>query len=1029
MINNLIKWSLNSRLLVIILGLILFVFGSFYTYQTPVDVLPEFAPPQVVIQTEAPGLAPEEVEALVTIPIESALNGTSRVQTVRSSSIEGLSFITVIFKWGTDIYTARQLINEKIQSVASLLPRSVKTPVMSPITSPIGSVYYFALTAKTTSLMDLRSFADWEIRNKLLSIPGIARVASYGGDLKQYQILVNPNQLAKYNVGLNQIVAAAENANVIVGGGYLIQNDREYLIRGLGRINSITELEDSVVTVNNDAPVFLKDIAKIRIGPAFKRSQGSVDGKEAVVVVINKQPGVNTLEVVEKITAAIEGIKKSLPKDVEITPTYNQADFINVSIKNIVSAIFEGSILVIIILVLFLGNWRTSVISLTAIPVSIIIAIIVLRAFGQTVNAMTLGGLAIAVGEIVDDAIIDVENVYKRLRENKLSASPRPVFDVIFDASIEVRSSVVYGTFIITIVFAPVLFLGGLAGQIFKPLALSYIIAIFASLFAALTLTPAMCFYLLSRGVDLHDHEPKVVSWLKEKYTKLLDRVLHQPKKLFIISATLFLIAIITFFNLGQAFLPELGEENIIIMALNPPGSSLETTQNVALTIEKVLQKYPEVIRVGNRAGRSENDDEPITSNISHFDITLKPGINKKRTEELMHLIRDDFEKIPGMIALIRSFISEAIENVMTGQRAPIVFKLYGNDLKVLKEYATKIAKTLKQVQGFSEVQVEPIVDIPQIHIEIKRNVAARYGLSVGDLSKTIQVAFNGIATSQKVVEGQKAFDIYIWFEKEYRNNLEVIKNTLIDTPKGIKIPLGQVAEVKERVGPNIINRENVSRRIVILVNAKKSDMSKSVDKGLALINKQITLPEGYLLDVEGEYKQQKETSQTLSILGILVLIAIFIILAFAFKSFRIATIIMANLPLALVGGILAIAISGEVVSIASLIGFITLFGLSTRNSILLVHRFVDIEEENPNLSIDEVIKQGSSDRLAPILMTALTAAFAMLPLALFPGAGREIEHPLAIVILGGLFSATALTLLAIPVAYKYWSKKELVKS
>lgn len=1023
MINNLIKWSLNNRLLVIILGLVLFVFGSFYTYQSPVDVLPEFAPPQVVIQTEAPGLAPEEVEALVTIPIESAVNGTNRVQTVRSSSIEGLSFVTVIFDFGTDIYTARQLITEKVQSVASLLPKSVKTPTLSPITSPIGPVYYFALTAKNTPLMDLRSFADWEIRNKILAIPGIARVLTYGGDLKQYQILIDLYKLTKYSLGLNQIVEAAENANIIVGGGYLIQEDREYLIRGLGRINSITELEDSVITTNNEAPIFLKDVARIQIGSALKKSYGSVDGKEAVIIAISRQPGVNTLEVTKKITAAIQNIKKSLPKDVEIIPTYNQADFINVSIKNIISAIIEGSILVIIILVLFLGNWRTSVISLTAIPISIIIAIVVLRSFDQTINAMTLGGLAIAIGEIVDDAIIDVENVYKRLKENKISDNPRPVLDVIFDASIEVRSSVVYGTCIITIVFAPVLFLGGLAGQIFKPLGLAYIISIFASLFAALTLTPAMCFYLLSKDIDLKDHEPKILTKLKEKYTKALDYVLHKPKKLFISSIILFLIAVILFFNLGKAFLPELGEENLIIMAFNPPGSSLKATQNVALAIEKKLKKYPEVIRVGNRAGRSENDDEPITSNISHFDITLKPGIEKHKKEKLMEAIAEDFEDVPGMIALIRSFISEAIEQVSTGQRAPIVFKLYGNDLRILKEYAEKIAKILKQVPGLTEVQLEPISDIPQIHIEIKRNVAARYGLTVGDLSKTIHVAFNGISTEQKVIEGQKAFDIYVWFDKEFRNDLEAIKNTLIDTPTGVKIPLGQVAEVREKVGPNIINRENVSRRMVILANAKKADMSKSVEKGLKLIEQKITLPEGYLIDVEGDYKQQKETNQKLIVLGFLILIAIFLILAFAFKSFKIATIIMANLPLALIGGVLAIALSGEVISIASMIGFITLFGLSTRNSILLVHRFVDIEKEQPELNIDEVIKHAALDRLAPILMTALTAAFAMLPLALFPGAGREIEHPLAIVILGGLFSATALTLLALPVAYKYWGR------
>lgn len=1019
MINGIIKWSLENRLIVIALGLIFFIFGAISTVQTPVDVLPEFAPPQVVIQTEAPGLAAEEVESLVTIPLESALNGTSRIQAVRSGSIEGLSFITVVFNWGTDIYLARQLVNEKIQSVSGFLPKNIKTPILSPITSPIGSVYFFALTSKSTSLMELRTYADWEIRNKLLSIPGVAKILAYGGDVKQYQILVSPNKLKQYNVGLDQVVRATEKANVIIGGGYLLEDDREYLIRGIGKVQSIEDLEDSVVAVNNNVPVYLKDIAKIKLGAAFKRSYGSVDGKNAVIVAVSKQPEVNTLEINEKIQAALKEIKKSLPQDVEMTPTYNQSDFIDTSIKNIISAIIEGSILVIIILFFFLGNWRTSFISLTAIPLSLIIAILILKAFGQTINAMTLGGLAVAVGEIVDDAIIDVENIYKRLRENKLSSNPKPALEVIYNASLEVRSSVVYGTYIITIVFLPVLCLSGLAGQIFKPLAWAYIISIFGSLFVALTLTPAMCFYLLSKSDNLEEHEPKLITILKKKYTNLLDKVLNAPKRVFIFAIILTIIGLVTFSFLGRSFLPELGEENLIIMAISPPGSSLKSTQEVALTMEKVLKKYPDVLRAGNRAGRAESDDEPISANICHFDVTLKKGISENKKEKLIEQIREDFEHLPGVITLIRSFITETMEQVVTGERAPIILKLYGNDLNILRKYAGEIAETLEGIKTLREIQIEPITEIPQIHITIKRKVAARYGLSVGDLSDTIQTAFNGYATHQRVIEGQKAFDLFVWFEKPYRNNLEVIKSTLIDTPVGTKIPLGQVAEVKESLGPNIVNREKVSRRIVIQANADKGDISKAVEKAQELISKKVNLPEGYSLDYEGDYKQQKEANEKLGLLSILVMAGIYLLLALAFKSFKVASVIMVNLPLALIGGVLAIAISGGVLSIASVVGFITLFGLSTRNSILLVNRFHDIQQENPNMKMDDVIKQGALDRLSPILMTAFAAAFAMLPLALFPGAGREIEHPLAIVILGGMFSATALTLLVIPVVYK----------
>lgn len=1019
MIRSVIKWSLENKLLVVVLGIILFVFGGIFIHDAPVDVLPEVAPPQIIIQTHAPGLAAEEVEALVTIPLESALNGTNRVQVVRSSSIEGLSFIQVVFNWGTDIYNGRQLVAEKIQLVSRHFPPSVRVPILSPITSPIGSVYFFALTSKTTPLMELRTYADWEIKNKLLSLPGVAKVVTYGGEVKQYQVLVNPNKLTKYNITLNQVYNATEQANVLVGGGYLVEKDREYLIRGIGKIQSIEELSESVISETSGVPVYLKDVARIKIGAAFKRSYGSVDGKEAVIVAVSKQPWVNTLKLNERIELALKDLKKTLPRDVQIIKTYSQSDFINVSIENIVSAIFQGSVLVIIILFVFLANRRTGFISFVAIPLSLIVSILILKMLNQTINAMTLGGLAVAIGEIVDDAIIDVENIYKRLRQNKTSKNPKPAFEVIFNASCEVRNSVVYGTFIITVVLIPVLFLTGLAGQIFKPLAWAYIISIFASLGIALTLTPALCFYLLSKKETIPDYEPKLITFLKEKYLFLLERVLQKPRKLFIATLALSFLGIFIFASLGRSFLPELGEENLVIMAIAPPGTSLKVTQRIALSMEKLLQHYPEVVRIGNRAGRSEDDIEPISSNLSHFDVTLKEGISQSTKDKLIEKIRENFERLPGVIPLIRSFISENIDDVISGQKAPIVLKLFGSDLNILRAKANEIANELKEIKTLKEIQVEPISEIPQIHVEIKRKIAARYGLKVGDLLKTVQIAFNGLATSQKVIEGQKAFDIFVWFDKPYRSDLNLIRRTLIDTPSGIKIPLDQLADVHESTGPNIINREKISRRIVIQANAKKSDISKAVEKARKVIYKKISIPEGYRLEFEGEYKQQKEANQKLFLLSVLVLLGIYLLLSVAFKSLRTATIVMINLPLALIGGLISIALTEGVLSIASVIGFITLFGISTRNTILLVNRYFDIQKENPDLSIDEVVKQGALDRLTPILMTALTAAFAMLPLAIFPGAGREIEHPLAIVILGGMFSATVLTLFVVPVVYK----------
>jgi len=1023
MVNRIIRWSLENKLLVLFLGLVLFVYGLVVAFQTPIDVLPEFAPTQVVVQTYAPGLAPEEVESIVTIPLESALSGIPKVQVIRSSSIEGISFITIVFDWATNIFIARQLVSEKLQSVSSSFPSGINSPFLSPITAPIGGVYFFALTGKKTSFMKLRTFADWEIKNKLLSIPGVAKVEVYGGERKQYQVLINPNKLKEYNISLNEVINSVNEANVILGGGYLLEADREYLIRGIGRIQSITELRDSVISERNGIPIYLKDIATVKIGATFKRSFGSVNGKEAVIVKVSKQPWVNPVELTKQIKLALENLRKTMPEDIKITTTYSQSDFINTSIKNILVSAIEGAILVTVILFIFLGSFRTGFISLIAIPLSLLVAILVLNAFGQTINAMTLGGLAVAVGEIVDDAIIDVENIHKRLRENKSSATPRPIFNVIYDAAVEVRHSVVYGTYIIAVVLIPVLFLGGLAGQIFKPLAWAYITAILSSLFVALTITPAMCIFLLSRNQDFATHEPAVITSLKQQYLILLTKVLEKPKKLAITMAVVLCLGIVIFTSLGRGFLPEFGEENLVVMAYTPPGSSLSTTQTIALEMERILRKYPGIVRVGNRAGRSEIEDEPISSNLSHFDIILKSGISQATKEKLIDKIRESFEQLPGVEAIIRSFVTESIEDVLTGQRAPIVIKIYGSDLQVLKSKANEVAQKLDTIKGLNDVIVEPITDIPQVHIKIKRENASRYGLKVGDLVRAVQAAYNGLAVNQRIIEGQKGFDLFVWFEEPFRTNLEVIKNTFIDTPSMIKVPIGQLADVQKSTGPNVINREKISRRIVVLASAKQADLSRVAEKAQEIVNSKINLPEGYSIEFEGDYQQQKETSKKLFLLSTLVLITVYILLSFAFKSFKVSSIIMINLPLALVGGIFAIALTGGVLSIASLIGFITLFGISTRNTILLVNRFFDIQKENPDLPIESVVKQGALDRLPPILMTALTAMLAMLPLALLPGAGREIEHPLAIVVLGGMISATALTLLVIPVVYKRFVK------
>ena len=1011
MLNNLISWSIQNRFTVTLLAFILIIAGVFSTQNANVDVLPEFAPPQVVVETQASGMVPEQVEALVSIPLESTLSGMPGVKQVRSVSMSGVSVITVIFNFGTDIYRARQMVTEKLQATASGLPPTSKPPTLLPLMPAIGDVLKFGMTSVSTSLMDLRTLADWEVKNRLLAVPGVARVLIIGGDSREYQVLIDPMKMKSYEVTLNEVTAAVEKANAIIPGGYLITEDQQVSIQGVARIRDIEDLAETVVAVRDTAPVLLQHVATVAVRPAFKIGDATINGNSAVYVYVTKQPNVDAIKLNDDLQTAIASLKTLLPDDVRFIETFNQTDFIKRSINNVIQAILIGAVLVLIVLCVFLLNWRTSIISLIAIPLSIITALFALKLTGGSINTMTLGGLAIAVGEVVDDAIIDVENVYRRLRENQQSKNPRPASIVVYDACVEVRSAVVHATLIVGLVFVPVFTMPGIAGNIFSPLGFSYVVAILSSLVVALTVTPALCMYfLISRG-KLPEREPFTIVAISRGYRRVLNNLRYHPSLVVLSAVLLFGSSLFLIPFMGQDLLPQFREDSLIVTVIGRAGQSLESTTRIGAHFEKTMLDRKDVASVAQWAGRAEMDDMAGGPNYSEFDIQLKPSDEPLRA--VLRDVRFHLEEIPGIMFDVGSFISHRVNEVLSGgTRASIAIKIFGPELGVLRELGAEVAEQLKSVRGTVDVRPEPQVIVKRVAITFDRNRAARYGISSIDFMNNVETAFQGKVVS-RVLEGQRLFDLKVWFDAPYRHNLDQIKATLIDTPVGIRIPISNVATVQLVEGHNVISRENVMRRIVVQANASNRDIVSIVDEAKQKIKKNIDLPDGYYIDYAGEYKEHAEASKNLLYASALTLILILFLLRQGLGSWKLTFLVASNLPMAFIGGLIAVALTGNVLTLGSLIGFISLFGISTRNTILLVSRINALQNEG--IPFEETVIRGALDRVAPVLMTALTAAFGMLPLAIMGGAGRELEQPLAIVIVGGMFSSTFLTLLVVP--------------
>lgn len=1023
MLNGLIYWSLKNRWLVTVLAVVMLVTGIFTTAHMPVDVFPDFAPVQVVVLTEAAGYAPEEVEASITVPLETTLNGIPNVEKVRSISTVGLSVITLIFEDGTNVFVARQLVSEKLQTARDRLPEGIKEPMLAPITSAAGDVFKLGLYSETgaTSTMQLRTLVDWTIRPRLMSVQGVSSVVIHGGEVKQYQVLVNPNKLREYDVTLQQVVDAAGGSNANAAGGIMRGPQDEFLIRGIGRARTSAEIAQTVVTNRGGLPITIGNVATVQVGPAMKVGDGIINGKPGVVMTVLKQPWANTLQTTYAIEQTLKELQATYPEDVRLVAAFRQADFIEVAIKNIIEAIIIGGVLVVLILFVFLQNWRTAFISLTAIPLSLLAAVVTIKLTGGTINTMTLGGLAIAIGEVVDDAIIDVENVYRRLRENKLSDTKRPPMRVVFEASREIRGSVVYATFIVALVFLPIFALSGLEGKIFAPLGIAYLVALIASLLVALTVTPALSYLLLSKQSRLPDHESVIIRWLKSRYHIILRASLDNSGTVLVGALSLFIISLLPLAVMGREFLPEFDENNVIIVANSMPGTSLEATARIGKELTGHFVKAHGVVAADQRAGRAEGGEDYGAGNFSEFDIRLKP--DAKNRKDVLYHVRHEFAHIPGLVVNTGSYLMHRMDHVLSGVNAAIAVKLFGPDLDVLHAQARKIETIMKDVKGTVDVQVEPVIPVPQISVQVDRAAAARYGLTIKKLTDTIEAAFRGATVSQ-VLEGQRLFDLNVWFEPSYRNDISVIQDTLVDTPDGTKVPLRAVAKVSYGKSPNTISHENLSRRVVIQANTAGRDLGTVINEIRKKIADEVSLPTGYYVVYGGQFEAQEEATRRLLILGAVALIGMYLLLLMAFRSARAAALVMANLPLALIGGIWAVFFTDAVLSVGSLVGFITLFGLSTRNGIMLVSHFNQLLSEGKNF--DELLWQGSLDRLSPVLMTALTAALGVLPIAILGGAGRELEQPLAVVIVGGMFSSTALTLVVIPALFKRYGQKAL---
>jgi CzcA family heavy metal efflux pump len=1027
MLNGIIDFSLKNRLLVIAASVLLVVFGSYVASQMEVDVFPDLTAPTVVVLTEAHGMAPEEVEKLVTFQIETSVNGATNVRRVRSSSSAGISIVWVEFEWNTDIYRARQIVNEKITMVSEKLPQGVGNPTMAPQSSIMGEVMMLSLTADSTSQMDLRTLADWTIRPRLLATGGVAQVVVMGGEYKQYQILASPEKMRYHDVSLSELLKACEEANGNASGGFINEYGNEYIVKAVGRTTDVNEIGNALVKMVGENPVRIEDVAVVKIGPAVKIGDAAVSGAPAVVMTVAKQPSTNTLELTETIDESIAEIQKTLPADVHInTHIFRQADFIDASISNIKRTLLEGSLFVVIILFLFLMNWRATVISLLAIPISLIVAILALNWMGFTINTMSLGGMAIAIGALVDDAIIDVENVFKRLKQNALKpvAERQENLKVIFDASVEIRTSIINATFIIIVAFIPLFFLSGMEGKLLAPLGIAFIVSLLASLVVAITLTPVLGSYLLTNQKMLEKQQGE--SWLVRKlqgaYSSSLVAVMKMKRTVLIASVLLFIGALALMTQLGRSFLPEFNEGSLVVSAVTLPGISLEESNKIGTAVEMALLAVTEISIVTRRTGRAELDEH--AQGVNSAEVEAPFVLSERSREEFLEEVREKLAGVSGAMITIGQPISHRIDHMLSGTRANIAIKIFGTDLNKMFSLSNQIKREIEGIDGLVDLSVEQQIEIPQIQIKGKRNMLNHYGITIGEFNQFVDVAFAGEKVAD-VYEGAKSFDLILRFDDEHRGSIEDIRNALIDTHTGDQIPLSEVADVVSTSGPNTINRENVKRKTIVSANVAGRDQRSVVDEIKQAIDTNIELPEGYHIEYGGQFEAEAEASKTLLAASLMSILIIFLLLFQEFKNVKIASIILLNLPLALIGGVFSVWLTSGIMSIPSIIGFITLFGVATRNGILLVSRYNALRDEN--VGIYEAIIRGSTDRLSPILMTALTAGLALIPLAIAGDLpGNEIQSPMAKVILGGLLTATLMNIYIIPMVYYITLKNEI---
>lgn len=1031
MLNAIIKLSLRYRMITIALALVLTVYGGYELYHLPIDVFPDLNRPRVTIMTECPGLAPEEVETLVTFPLESSLNGATGVQAVRSSSGVGLSVIYVEFAWGTDIYVDRQIVAEKLALAADRLPAGIK-PQMAPISSIMGQVLQVGVYSEggKTDPIEVRTLSDWIIRQRLLTIPGVAQVITMGGGRKQYQVLANPDEMLKYDITLEDVEQAVSKSNSNATGGYLNEGGEELLVRSIGRLQNAADLRKVVVKTGGSRPVLLGQVADIREAAQVKRGDAAVNGSPAVMIVIAKQPGADTRLLTTNVIKALDELKPSLPADIRInSEVYQQKEFIDLSIQNVIEALRDGGILVVIILFLFLLNFRTTFITLTAIPLSIVVTGLVFKWFDMSINTMTLGGLAVAIGELVDDAIVDVENIFRRLRENKHSANPKSALRVVYDASSEVRNSIVFSTILVVLVFVPLFALGGMEGRLFTPLGIAYIVSILASLLVSLTVTPVLSYWLLP-GAKFMDHEKdgfllRFLKWIAGFAIRLSVRY---PWPILISVAIAVGISVFTVTQLGRDFLPPFNEGSVQVNVLLPPGTSLDTSNEIAGMVDAKIKKIKGVVAFGRRTGRAELDEHAEGVNVSEIIISFDPHSGRSR-EEILEELREELTQVPGVVISAEQPLAHLISHMLSGVKAQVGIKLYGDDLEILRGKANEMKAAMEGVSGVKDLMVEQQIEIPQLQIRLNKDEMARYGLTADYVNEFIETAMNGRVVSELVL-GQRKFDLVVRIDEQHRQDPSKLRRLVLNLPGGGKLPLEQVASIERGSGPNTINRENVRRRIIIQCNTAGRDLNSvvtDIQRKLAPI--QASLPTGYFIEYGGQFESARSATRMIGLLSLISLAAMFLALYTLFHSTNLALQVLSALPMAAIGAVAAIVVTGQSLTVASMVGFISLSGIASRNGILLIAHYLHLVKFEGEQFTPQMIERAGKERLAPMLMTALTAGIALIPLVLAAGEpGKEILYPVATVILGGLISSTLLDFFVHPALFWVFGRKEAAK-